>query len=394
MGTRMFIFPGMFLLLFAAAFIITLLFLAYKHPNRRISFAIAITIAILLLASPFVLYLSRARTAPVTVEPILESPQAIAHDHSPSPVDVGESWNATNATSDAWPQAPGLADKYPSDNLMLPAIAKWAADILTESNDNTNIVVHVSGLEHKHFHTRLGNLLSAQDPNIRVNLNRSIGNPNQLIIKEIPSPDDSKPQPYAVSLTTTGQQHAISASVIKTDWVADPTEYRNLNWVVVFNSDLYTSEADAINALRPVAIHQLKQRIATTANRVPPHLINQAVDQAVAEGRYAFDTFTQRIQRPYGNLYRAALSIQHNPGSDQYVLQRTNEIQRYVNTAQAQRRESIAGSAVGFFLLIALICAIYAVLNTLTKGYYRGTISTGLVIFGVAAGLFMLMFIA
>lgn len=110
-------------------------------------------------------------------------------------------------------------------------------------------------------------------------------------------------------------------------------------------------------------------------------------------GTGVLDQFTQRLRRPYGDVWQHAVLVD---ASDQRITAYAQTFLPQIiqeRSAVRQWRASWMRTAVAFVLLITLIAVVYAFLNAATRGYYTWMLR-GTMVLLVLAGAVLLLLIA
>lgn len=186
-----------------------------------------------------------------------------------------------------------------------------------------------------------------------------------------------------VTVTAKGKDVALSASAkfVEKPWADDWTLFRNANsakrYLKADSSGPCASETEAIASARKAAVEQLLPLVRNTMNAnakqisgekviVTQEWIRERLKYSVesnASKVLVADTFVQRFQRPYGDVWQASILID----ASQPNIQVLNQSYNRTATAQFGRR-AVALSAVGGIAIV--IGLLYAFINAVTRGYF------------------------
>ena len=84
----------------------------------------------------------------------------------------------------------------------------------------------------------------------------------------------------------------------------------------------------------------------------------------VRSGDLVADRFSQRLSRPYGDVWREAILIDVTPARLAGFYQQADE-------AESVAFSSRTGRLLGFVAIMFIATILYFVLNAITRGYYR-----------------------
>lgn len=162
-------------------------------------------------------------------------------------------------------------------------------------------------------------------------------------------------------------------------WVRDTSEFVSARpetrWVVGYSSSNATDRAEAHQqAVRSAAVQILPEIRARLRHRAAfdERWLLAAIEKELASGSEVKDRFVQTmIVNSGGQVVREAVLVR-SPA----VIARVEQAslshlaqQRYEERGQRRTWIALTASAAG---MVALICVVGLVLNTITKGYYRG----------------------
>ena len=153
------------------------------------------------------------------------------------------------------------------------------------------------------------------------------------------------------------------------DFAAFVSSSGGKRWVVGRSNVGCLSESEASDSAIRDARLQLLARVRSQRS-VPTGSESEAWLKArlkaeLATGRLVRDRSVSRIHKPYGELWSEAVLV--DASGD-----RLSAVIRDHDTWQRGRRESTRNSAASIVGLSVVILLIYAVLNAITKGYFRG----------------------
>ena len=106
--------------------------------------------------------------------------------------------------------------------------------------------------------------------------------------------------------------------------------------------------------------------------------------RAMQGGRLVADKFIQRLERPYGAVWRCAVLVD---GSSQMI----QPLAVGVAGIERNRRVSLLRSAVSIAGMFAVICVLYFILNAATRGYYVWSLRAVMIVAAMAGVLLLLM---
>jgi hypothetical protein len=160
-------------------------------------------------------------------------------------------------------------------------------------------------------------------------------------------------------------------------WVEDFARFANATqdkaWIVAHSTTPCLSESEAFEAACRDGSAQLLSRLRPRLGR-PYGAGSEAwlmgrLNQEICSGSLVADRFVSRVHRPYGDIWSEAILVDVSSA-------RLGSIARehaiWLSSRQHARRGAVASIA-GMALAILLI---YAAVNAVTKGYYRGYLRT------------------
>lgn len=162
-------------------------------------------------------------------------------------------------------------------------------------------------------------------------------------------------------------------------WVRDTSEFVSARpetkWVVGYSSSNATDRAEARQqAVRSAAVQILPEIRARLQHRAPfdERWLLAAIEKELARGSEVTDRFVQTmIVNSGGQVVREAVLVQSPAVIDRVEQASLSHLAQTRHEERGQRRTWIAliASAAG---MVLFICVVGLVLNTITKGYYRG----------------------
>jgi hypothetical protein len=178
-------------------------------------------------------------------------------------------------------------------------------------------------------------------------------------------------------------------------WVTDLPAFLRDNpghdWIVGRSQTPAVSEQEAFDQARNNAASQLRKLLRAT---LTPSLFrsegeNWIKDRVAREftlGDLIVQRAATRTRRPYGDIWSAAVLVDTSP----------NRLGPIARDYDAWRRDRAATTRSTGFSLVGLslaILAIYAVMNVLTKGYFRGRLRASAAL-ALGLGTFLLIYLA
>ncbi|MEM8783987.1 MAG: hypothetical protein AAGE65_14185 [Planctomycetota bacterium] len=190
-----------------------------------------------------------------------------------------------------------------------------------------------------------------------------------------------------------------SVAVRDRPWVDDPNWSGNAQLgtptVVGYSDGLFADPAEAeTSAIASAAkrMHQtLPKRIVGAPHTTEPQRQHAAVEGVIHGHELIRDRFVQRIDRPYGRLYRAAVLVDAGSEARRSIHAAVEQVGRdTAEAAQAQQHRRFS-QAVSIGVLVVLILLVYALLNALTKHYYLWPLRAAASFTAIVGLLFILM---
>ena len=160
-------------------------------------------------------------------------------------------------------------------------------------------------------------------------------------------------------------------------WVEDFARFANTtpnrNWIVARSASPCLSESEAFDAACRDGAGQLLARLRPRLGRwdgaQSDAWLLQRLGRELASGSLMEDRFVSRVHRPYGDIWSEAILVD---GSNRRLSQIAGEHGIWLSSRHHARRGALFSIA-GMSLAILLI---YAAVNGVTKGYFRGYLRT------------------
>jgi hypothetical protein len=206
--------------------------------------------------------------------------------------------------------------------------------------------------------------------------------------------DGSSSGQVKVTLRGSAAEATYSADYVDAEWAEDFNKWVKQSpghqWILSTSEQLCVSEAEAEKQALEAAVSELQRRLdefvsdpqrgyAEFRGRRDPAWVRQQLAIALRDGGFTHKTFSQRFQRPYGDVYRAAVLVDASPARLEGVASKYWQHAKVVR----QRDLGIVASSLG---LILVICVVYLFLNAATRGYYVWSMRAAAVVL-VFAGL-------
>ncbi|MAE64110.1 MAG: hypothetical protein CMJ18_07525 [Phycisphaeraceae bacterium] len=157
-------------------------------------------------------------------------------------------------------------------------------------------------------------------------------------------------------------------------WLSDYTRFSALTrrpWLIARSQGFANSAAQAEQDACDTAGRLLADTMKSAGTPVGAYgsvtLPDDLALRLAAEmrgGRMVADRFVQRLSRPYGDVWRAAILV--DPGNDGLV-----QVLNNLRGAQHRHRASLFVTGFSLVALVGCIVVIYLFLNMATKGYYE-----------------------
>ncbi|MDB5323393.1 MAG: hypothetical protein JWN40_5024 [Phycisphaerales bacterium] len=200
-------------------------------------------------------------------------------------------------------------------------------------------------------------------------------------------------QAAAGSFASAAQPQPVNepAIAVVKPWVEDFAAFASASgakqWIVGRADAPCLSEAESFEAASRDACAQLlarmRQRLARSNDARNEEWLQRRLAQELAVGSIVTDRSVSRIRRPYGEIWSEAILVDASSN-------RLAKIERDYSTWLNQRQQAKRSAAVSIAGLSLVILGIYAGLNAVTKGYFRGRLRTGaavMMIFGLLVAI-------
>lgn len=161
------------------------------------------------------------------------------------------------------------------------------------------------------------------------------------------------------------------------DFAAFASAARGKQWIVGRSTSPCLSEGEAFDAASRDARDQLllrvRPRLSSPRDPDTDAWLRRRLTQELAAGNLVSDRQVGRVRRSYGDLWSEAILID---ASDRRLNGLVREHELWLRSRHDTRRGA-AASIVGLSLAILLV---YAAVNAVTKGYFRGRLRAGAVL--------------
>ena len=224
--------------------------------------------------------------------------------------------------------------------------ADTAASKTGDSKTDTAKIVHI-----KLVSTGLGSRTSAWDP-----------------------PRHTDTGTLSCIITSDQGSRSIRADYIEKPWVEQQDQFFSAYPARRFAVGSSTTLCESVQAARRSAMQSL-QDIELSA------LWNGRKLNVVINDSLIIDRFLQKLERPYGTVWREAILVDLNGRKAESLIARTID---QVRTHTQSERESRSSTRFNIFVLIAVFAVTAmagTVLNWITEGYFRGKITLVVIIF-------------
>jgi hypothetical protein len=173
-------------------------------------------------------------------------------------------------------------------------------------------------------------------------------------------------------------------------WAADPSEFLSSagdrQWVIGRSTTPSLSGAEATQRACRDAARQMASLIYPVSRGGEREWASEQLYADLTRGDMVRDRSVTRIQKPYGELWSAMVLVDASPARMRAVAAGYGQL-------HDARRRTTARQWMSFAGLFASILVVYAVLNALTKGYFRGRLRAMAVLslIGLTCGMIGLM---
>lgn len=195
-----------------------------------------------------------------------------------------------------------------------------------------------------------------------------------------------------VSANPPARPHELAAATTK-PWVDDLPAFVNATggkrWIVGRSMTVCLSEDEAFQAAARDAREQLLSRVRPQLPHSPDGeneaWLARRLDRELAAGHLVNDRFVSRVRRPYGELWSEAILVD---ASSDRLSGPMRDYSTWLRVRGDTRRGAVA-SVVGLSVAILLV---YAAVNAITKGYFRGRLRAGAVL-SLALGVLAVVYL-
>jgi hypothetical protein len=187
-------------------------------------------------------------------------------------------------------------------------------------------------------------------------------------------------------------------------WAADFKSFASRNptarFILAESPKLASSEAAALASARQAAAKAVWDPLsdeldARNGKRPDKVTVSQGfvlkqVESMLKQGKCVEDTFVQRLDGPSGTVWRASMLVSLSPANMDQMVAHVGLSARATVAAQQARRVERAQSWGSVAAFLAVIVLLYALVNSLTKGYFMWRLRAGallLTIVGILVAL-------
>lgn len=336
-----------------------------------------------------------------------------------------------------WPEVAGLADRYPTIDSALDAVANWVTRQLTDKATTgppaaNPIPIHVAGSAPPRAQQALIHAINQAGPRLRAAALPQDGPTNeastepdapipaQLVFDEPASPDTPTDQRiFTLKLARGDFQAATALMVFDLPWVLDPSKPFADGHVVGYSQDIRPEpQAVQTQAIHAAVSHLLEQYPQGTPSAAdagehrdnPPRQvagnIDQLADRIIQAEDWPVTVFTQTFDRPYGQVYRSAVLIEPTPRNMQTFAR---WVQPPATAVTAEGRgvssthrikdlfsSSMFGRIAQGAVLVGVLVVVHAIFNAVTQAHRHRSGRAGMIMLAVliavgVAGLLLLL---
>lgn len=406
-------FIGLFELLFLAGFIAAIILAVKYKPVRGVLIGLLIACPILLMLF-YLLFSARSVSRTPVPESLPDAAWVAPHEAITGDSPAQPLFATAQSASHTWPEAPGLADVYPSRTSATEGIAKWVAKAINESlrESRDPIALQVTGNVEKPWLESLAAAINQRTPAVRARYtDRPVQHGNSanalLTIKDV-SPEEGG-QTTALSVDLTRGEDARRAWVSYNDqpWVENPAQEESRSgWTIGYSVELHPEEKLAEQQALHQAIDKLADRAAATRGSrqftsYDTELkldhdhgwYREEIERRLRSGAWPQFYFIQKFDQPYGAVYRAAVVVSTERDDHLEVAQAAWDNYQASQAHAEGRQHHQRSKFVGGIAFVACVALIYTVLNVVTKGYYLWSLRT-MAILLAAGGVLLLILLA
>lgn len=197
----------------------------------------------------------------------------------------------------------------------------------------------------------------------------------------------------------TGKTFAASVMILEKPWVDQYDQFwsRRKGRYIVARSDTFAETAEAahqqamsraVDLLTPAmftALNQLERRRGFVLSSESD--VRDVLRSHLESGVLDTDRFSQRLQAPYGVLWREAILFRVDSAALSVL------IDQIAGRSLTEHRSHLS-QGFAFCVLLAVIIVLYLLLNWVTKGYYRATVGLVAGLLGAAGSTWILLAIS
>ena len=288
-----------------------------------------------------------------------------------------------------------IADTYPSMSAaargLAAQVAGFAPQVLADGEELKTVTVRTQRLElaGPFIDTLTDRLDNVSTRIVQSDVYEFRANEGNLLAQLMPSGDH---QLTLMVMGTAGDRTRTAISVEKR-WVDHFDEWTARNpgsWFVAHSPEAANSSIEAMQGAKgyaAVAIAQLLgEQIKASGREVDLDVLGGLVAEAISRGSGVKDVYQQQFSRPNYDVWRALLLIDLD---HEFIA----SIPHAYQGVTSQKQVTIAWRVGSGVVLLGVIVGMYALLNSVTKGYYVGTLRmTGLVlVLAVIAAIVMFL---
>jgi len=323
------------------------------------------------------------------------------------------------AVEDWTPSAehPFLADVYPTLRSAAIGMSRISMEKWLQTKPCRRIIISgnvSSDLKKEVAAKAIAPLIEHRSPGIDVDINPD-GAPKlqtqpaevtTLNLVHLPArhePGDPSEPVYYLTVSLTWHDGSTSTSQVKIanePWCEDfdrwSAKQPGHTWLIAHSGQLCSTSSEALEQALKRAAVKIQRRIAPDLFHTPRHIdalfsspgsvwLNMKIVSELRNGTFEKRTFSQRLHRPYGNIWRCAVLVDASPDRLTYLKG------EYLSHVQSWRTGWMSTSLSAFGLL-AVILVVYLFLNAATKGYYVWSIRGAAVVLA-AAGIGFVLFL-
>ena len=193
----------------------------------------------------------------------------------------------------------------------------------------------------------------------------------------------------------------IKLPFVEKPWVFDFDEFSKSQTgreqFLILSTEFANDEQSAKTQSARLAVEVIKPFVKNEVKALfvrPRFNMADELPDAIGDGTFVLDQFAQQLLTPNGPVWRHAMLVDLRDVKPFMTMalarhHRIEKAEKQVRRATHQRRAFRFG---GLIALLGSVCAIYWVLDTMTKGYFAGRVGVILTVFGlVGMALILLM---